>query len=197
VILGVLLTKELDKGKEIDEKELALSCARGDIMARKELYNRYATRLYSLCTRYTQDQEEGKDLLHDTIIKAFDNIGRFNHRGEGSLYAWLRKIAVNLAFDRMRKERRWKFQQLQDDISESEDPDIELTRIIPLPELQRIVSSLPESKRMVFNLFCVDGFSHKEISKLMGISVSTSTSTLAKAKKSLAAMVNEYIEKRM
>ncbi len=166
-------------------------------MARKELYNRYATRLYSLCTRYTQDQEEGKDLLHDTIIKAFDNIGRFNHRGEGSLYAWLRKIAVNLAFDRMRKERRWKFQQLQDDISESEDPDIELTRIIPLPELQRIVSSLPESKRMVFNLFCVDGFSHKEISKLMGISVSTSTSTLAKAKKSLAAMVNEYIEKRM
>ncbi len=197
MILGVLLTKELDKGKEIDEKELALSCARGDIMARKELYNRYATRLYSLCTRYTQDQEEGKDLLHDTIIKAFDNIGRFNHRGEGSLYAWLRKIAVNLAFDRMRKERRWKFQQLQDDISESEDPDIELTRIIPLPELQRIVSSLPESKRMVFNLFCVDGFSHKEISKLMGISVSTSTSTLAKAKKSLAAMVNEYIEKRM
>ena len=197
MILGVLLTKELDKGKEIDEKELALSCARGDIMARKELYNRYATRLYSLCTRYTQDQEEGKDLLHDTIIKAFDNIGRFNHRGEGSLYAWLRKIAVNLAFDRMRKERRWKFQQLQDDISESEDPDIELTRIIPLPELQRIVSSLPESKRMVFNLFCVDGFSHKEVSKLMGISVSTSTSTLAKAKKSLAAMVNEYIEKRM
>ena len=197
MILGVLLTKELDKGKEIDEKELARSCARGDIMARKELYNRYATRLYSLCTRYTQDQEEGKDLLHDTIIKAFDNIGRFNHRGEGSLYAWLRKIAVNLAFDRMRKERRWKFQQLQDDISESEDPDIELTRIIPLPELQRIVSSLPESKRMVFNLFCVDGFSHKEISKLMGISVSTSTSTLAKAKKSLAAMVNEYIEKRM
>ncbi len=197
MILGVLLAKELDKGKEIDEKELALSCARGDIMARKELYNRYATRLYSLCTRYTQDQEEGKDLLHDTIIKAFDNIGRFNHRGEGSLYAWLRKIAVNLAFDRMRKERRWKFQQLQDDISESEDPDIELTRIIPLPELQRIVSSLPESKRMVFNLFCVDGFSHKEISKLMGISVSTSTSTLAKAKKSLAAMVNEYIEKRM
>lgn len=197
MILGVLLTKELDKGKEIDEKELALSCARGDIMARKELYNRYATRLYSLCTRYTQDQEEGKDLLHDTIIKAFDNIGRFNYRGEGSLYAWLRKIAVNLAFDRMRKERRWKFQQLQDDISESEDPDIELTRIIPLPELQRIVSSLPESKRMVFNLFCVDGFSHKEISKLMGISVSTSTSTLAKAKKSLAAMVNEYIEKRM
>lgn len=197
MILGVLLTKELDKGKEIDEKELALSCARGDIMAREELYNRYATRLYSLCTRYTQDQEEGKDLLHDTIIKAFDNIGRFNHRGEGSLYAWLRKIAVNLAFDRMRKERRWKFQQLQDDISESEDPDIELTRIIPLPELQRIVSSLPESKRMVFNLFCVDGFSHKEISKLMGISVSTSTSTLAKAKKSLAAMVNEYIEKRM
>ncbi len=81
MILGVLLTKELDKGKEIDEKELALSCARGDIMARKELYNRYATRLYSLCTRYTQDQEEGKDLLHDTIIKAFDNIGRFNHRG--------------------------------------------------------------------------------------------------------------------
>ena len=91
---GRFCYRELDLEKEIGEKELALSCAKGDNMARKVLYNRYAARLYPLCCRYTKDSDAGKDLLHDALIKAFDKIGGFNYRGEGSLYAWLRKIAV-------------------------------------------------------------------------------------------------------
>ena len=85
-------------------------------MARKVLYNRYAARLYPLCCRYTKDSDAGKDLLHDALIKAFDKIGGFNYRGEGSLYAWLRKIAVNMAIERIRKEGRLSFSQLNDDI---------------------------------------------------------------------------------
>lgn len=192
---GRFCYRELDLEKEIGEKELALSCAKGDNMARKVLYNRYAARLYPLCCRYTKDSDAGKDLLHDALIKAFDKIGGFNYRGEGSLYAWLRKIAVNMAIERIRKEGRLSFSQLNDDIYAAEDPDIDSVKEIPLDDLLKMISSLPESKRMVFNLFCIEGFSHYEISELLGISVNTSTSTLAKAKRLLAAMINNYLEK--
>ena len=100
-----------------------------------------------------------------------------------------------LAIERIRKEGRLSFSQLNDDIYAAEDPDIDSVKEIPLDELLKMISSLPESKRMVFNLFCIEGFSHYEISELLGISVNTSTSTLAKAKRLLAAMINNYLEK--
>ena len=187
----------MNQKDKIGEKELALDCAKGDNTARKELYNRYATRLYSLCCRYSTDREEGKDLLHDTMIRAFDKIGRFHYRGEGSLYAWLRKIAVNMAIERIRRDRRISFQELSEDIHEEENPDGDSVREIPLRELNEMVSALPDAKRMIFNMFCVDGYSHEEISKLLGITVGTSTSTLAKAKKLLAARICEYLKNKM
>lgn len=184
-------------GGEISEKELALLCTKKDKSAMKELYNRYATRLYSLCCRYTQDPETGKDLLHDTIIKAFDKIANFSYRGDGSLYAWLRKIAINLAIERIRKDVRLKDLYSTDDHYQVDDPDPESINAIPLNDLQKMISALPESKRIIFCLHCIDGISHKDISSLLGISVGTSTSTLAKAKKHLACLINDYLRKRL
>ena len=169
-----------------------MRCAKGDRSAMRELYNRYAARLSALCSRYANGAEEGKDLMHDTMAKAFGKMDRYRFRGNGSLYSWLSRMAVNLAIDRLRKEGRLGIQVSEDVIPDVPDPPTEEVRSIPLQDLQAMIASLPDSKRVVFNMFCVDGFSHREIAEKLGITEKTSSSTLARAKKMLSRMILEY-----
>ena len=162
----------------------------------RELYNRYAARLSALCSRYANGPEEGKDLMHDTMAKAFGKMGRFRYQGEGSLYSWLSRMAVNLCIDRLRREGRLGAPVSAEVISDIEDPPAEEVRSIPLPDLQAMIASLPDSKRVIFNMFCVDGFSHREIAEKLGISEKTSSSTLARAKKTLSRMIVDYKKKQ-
>ena len=185
----------MKQGLEIGEKDLATLCAKGDRSAMKELYNRYAARLGALCSRYANGPEEGMDLMHDAMAKAFGKMGQYRYRGEGSLYSWLSRMAVNLAIDRLRREGRLGVQVSEDEIPDIPDPPPEEVRAVPLQELQAMIASLPDSKRVVFNMFCVDGFSHREIAEKLGITERTSSSTLAKAKKMLSRMILEYKEK--
>lgn len=180
---------------EISERELALLCEKGDSDAIRELYSRYAARLRTLCSRYSGGSVEGMDLMHDTLVKALRKIGQFRYVGKGSLYAWLSRIAVNLAIDRMRKEGKLEALSLHENLPDIEEPSPEDLRSVPLEELQRMISVLPDAKRVVFNMFCMDGYSHKEIAAFLGISEKTSSSTLAKAKKDLISMINEYLER--
>jgi RNA polymerase sigma-70 factor (ECF subfamily) len=182
----------LNKGLEIGEKDLAMLCAKGDRSAQKELYNRYAARLGALCSRYANGPEEGMDLMHDTMAKAFGKMGQYRYRGEGSLYSWLSRMAVNLCVDRLRKEGRLGVQVPEDGIPDIPDPPAEEVRAVPLQDLQAMIASLPDSKRVVFNMFCVDGFSHREIAEKLGITEKSSSSTLARAKKMLSRMIQEY-----
>lgn len=186
----------MEKGLDIGEKDLALQCAKGDRTAMRELYNRYAARLSALCSRYATGAEEGVDLMHDTIGKAFRNMGRFQYRGEGSLYSWLSRMAVNLCIDRLRKEGRLGIPVSEDVLLDIEAPPAEEVKSIPLQDLQAIIASLPDTKRVIFNMFCVDGFSHREIAEKLGIAERTSSSLLARARKSLAQMIHEYMEKQ-
>ena len=171
-------------------------CAKGDRSAMRELYNRYAARLSALCSRYANGPEEGMDLMHDTMAKAFGKMGQYRFRGNGSLYSWLSRMAVNLAIDRLRKEGRLGIQVSEDMIPDVPDPPAEEVRSIPLPDLQAMIASLSDSKRVVFNMFCVDGFSHREIAEKLGITEKTSSSTLARAKKTLSRMIGDYKKKQ-
>lgn len=186
----------MEKGLDIGEKDLALQCAKGDRTAMRELYNRYAARLSALCSRYATGAEEGVDLMHDTIGKAFRNMDRFHYRGEGSLYSWLSRMAVNLCIDRLRKEGRLGIPVSEDVLLDIEAPPAEEVKSIPLQDLQAMIASLPDTKRVIFNMFCVDGFSHREIAEKLGIAERTSSSLLARARKSLAQMIHEYMEKQ-
>ena len=186
----------MKKGLEIGEKDLAMLCAKGDRSAMRELYNRYAARLSALCSRYADGAEEGKDLMHDTMVKAFGKMGQYRYQGEGTLYSWLSRMAVNLCIDRMRKEGRLGVPVSEEMIPDVPDPPAEEVRMIPLQDLQAMIASLPDSKRVVFNMFCVDGFSHREIAEKLGIAEKTSSSTLARAKKMLSRMIQEYKEKQ-
>ena len=182
----------MKKGLEIGEKDLAMLCAKGDRSAMRELYNRYAARLGALCSRYANVPEEWMDLMHDTMAKAFGKMGQYRYRGEGSLYSWLSRMAVNLCVDRLRKEGRLGVQVPEDGIPDIPDPPAEEVRAVPLQDLQAMIASLPASKRVVFNMFCVDGFSHREIAEKLGITEKSSSSTLARAKKMLSRMILEY-----
>ena len=175
----------------IEDIDLAKLCARGDDKARHELYTRYAAYLFALCIRYVGDRELARDLMHDGMIKIFDTIGKY--KPTGSLKSWCARVTVNLVIDHLRKSRRLEtvsIDQAQERIPEPQNEEIAK---IPKTELMRMVGELPETKRVIFNLFCVEGYSHKDIAQMLDIKEKTSSSLLFKARAQLAENVRDYI----
>ena len=183
----------------LTEQELAIGCARSDRDAQAELYTRYAGGLYALCLRYIEDKEEARDLMHDTMIKAMDNFKSFRYAGEGSINAWISRIAVNMAIDRLKESSRFRQIPLEqvsgDEIENALEPDAEYVRSVPDDVLDEIIASLSPVKRTVFNMYCIDGFSHKEIAGKLGITERGSTSIMAKARASVKNALMSYLNK--
>lgn len=183
--------KQLAETINIEDIELAKLCSRGDDKARKELYTRYAAYLYALCIRYAGDRELARDLMHDAMIKIFDTVGKY--RPTGSLKSWCARVTVNMVIDHLRKSRRLDLVPLEHTQEKIPEPQNEEVAKIPKAELMRMVGALPETKRIIFNLFCVEGYSHKDIAEMLNIKEKTSSSLLFKAREQLAENVREYI----
>lgn len=183
----------------LTEQELALGCVRKDRDAQAELYTRYSSRLYAICLRYIEDREEARDLMHDCMIKAMDNFKSFRYVSEGSLYAWLSRITVNMAINRLKESSRFRqipFEQVSgDELDNALEPDAESVRKIPDGVLDKLIAELPPVRRTVFNMYCIDGYSHHDIARALGITERTSTSVLAKARASLKKALMNYIDK--
>ena len=183
----------------LTEQELALGCVRNDRDAQGELYARYSSRLYAICLRYIEDREEARDLMHDCMIKAMDNFKTFRYVSEGSLYAWLSRITVNMAINRLKESSRFRqipFEQVSgDELDNALEPDAESVRKIPDGVLDKLIAELPPVRRTVFNMYCIDGYSHHDIARALGITERTSTSVLAKARASLKKALMNYIDK--
>ena len=182
--------------KDLDEQALARYCSQKDRMAQEQLYRRYAVRLNALCLRYLGDEDDAKDLMLETLIQALDKIDTFKYVGEGSLYAWISRIAINKALNQL-KRNRWRMVPLdfrtQDNIP---GPSEEEVAEIPKEKLREWIAELSDMRRAVFNLYCIDGYSHQEIGKMLGISERGSTSTLAKARKELKEKINQYLKEQ-
>ena len=182
----------------LTEQELALGCVRNDRDAQGELYARYSSRLYAICLRYIEDREEARDLMHDCMIKAMDNFKSFRYVSEGSLYAWLSRITVNMAINRLKESSRFRqisFEQVSgDELENALEPDAESVRKIPDGVLDKLIAELPPVRRTVFNMYCIDGYSHHDIARALGITERTSTSVLAKARASLKKALMNYID---
>lgn len=183
----------------LTEQELALGCVRNDRDAQGELYARYSSRLYAICLRYIEDREEARDLMHDCMIKAMDNFKSFRYVSEGSVYAWLSRITVNMAINRLKESSRFRqipFEQVSgDELDNALEPDAESVRKIPDGVLDKLIAELPPVRRTVFNMYCIDGYSHHDIARALGITERTSTSVLAKARASLKKALMNYIDK--
>lgn len=178
----------------IDEQRLATLCSERNRQAEDELYSKYAARVFALCLRYSDNQEDARDLLQETFIKVFEKIDTFTYRGEGSLAAWISRIAVNVALNEVRRQR-FRFLSFDTFLSETvEDPPEEQISAIPEEVLIRMISELNATKRAVFNMYCIDGYSHKEIAKELGISEKGSAAILSRAKVILKKRIIKYIK---
>ena len=177
----------------IEDIELAKLCARGDEKARHELYTKYAAYLYALCIRYVSDKDLARDLMHDAMIKIFDTVGKY--KPKGSLKSWCARVTINMAIDHLRKSKRMETVSLEPTQEKIPEPHEEEVAKVPKKELMRMVGRLPETKRVIFNLFCVEGYSHKDIAEMLNIKEKTSSSLLFKARAQLAENVKEYIRR--
>ena len=182
---------QLAETVHIEDNELARLCARGDEKARHELYTRYAAYLFALCIRYVGDRELARDLMHDAMIKIFDSVGKY--KPTGSLKSWCGRVAVNMVIDHLRKSRRLETVSIDQTQEKIPEPQNEEIAKIPKTELMRMVGELPETKRVIFNLFCLEGYSHKDIAQMLDIKEKTSSSLLFKARAQLAENVRDYI----
>ena len=179
--------------KQLDEQALARYCSQGDRMAEEELYSRYAARVFTLCRRYTDNADDAKDLMQESLIQALDKIATYKYSGKGSLYGWISRIAINRALNQIRR-KRWKTVSLDLREDTIQDPTEEEMASIPQEKLLEWIAKLPDVRKAVFNLYCIDGYSHKAIAEMLGISEKGSAGMLAKARKQLKEEINRYLK---
>lgn len=175
----------------ISESDLIKGCVAGDRRMQEELYKRFSPKMYAVCLRYANNPDDAQDLLQEGFIKVYRNLHRF--RAEGSFEGWVRRVFVNTSIEHFRK----KSTQLSS-VSEKEEntiEDVDITALDSLAEqdIINIVQELSPGYRTVFNLYVVEGYSHKEIGELLGISEGTSKSQLARAKSILQKKVAQYL----
>ena len=155
------------------------------------MYRRYASKLYAVCLRYTSDNDEAKDVLQEGFIKIFENL--YTYKFEGSFEGWLRRIVVNTALERYKSRTILHKVEDIDKLTEMEmEPDVEDYLGLDVKILMNTIKELPPKYKMVFNLFAIEGYSHKEISKVMKITEGTSKSNLARARLILQRRLESY-----
>lgn len=176
----------------MSEHQLILACKQGKLWARKEVYEQYAPAMMSVCRRYIPGVEDAKDVLQEGFLKIFIEIDQYS--GSGSFGGWIRRIFVNTSLDFIRKRNRLKQNELLTDI------DIEYYEIISdvadvsADDLMCCIGELPDTHRTVFNLFAVEGYSHKEIAALLNIPETTSRSFYFRARQILQRKVALIME---
>jgi RNA polymerase sigma factor (sigma-70 family) len=174
--------------KNVTENDIILGCINEDRQCQRELFNRYAGKMMTVCLRYARHRMEAEDILQDAFIKVFDNVKRFESKG--SFEGWIRRIVVNTALKNASRHGFQKEIMGTDNVVEtSEDPTI-LSKLSE-EEILGLIQQLPDGYRMVFNLYCIEGFSHKEIGETLGIEESTSRSQLVKARNMLQTKVKD------
>lgn len=173
-------------------EQLIQNCKTNDTKAQSELYKLFSGKLFSVCLKYSRSHAEAQDNLQDAFITIFEKIHQFKNKG--SFEGWLKRVAINTTLQRYRKTSV--FQIVNEDQIEDKtvDVDDDEAEDIPLNFLLECIQKLPDRYRLVFNLYVMDGYSHKEISDLLTISVGTSKSNLNRARALLKEWVNAYKE---
>jgi RNA polymerase sigma-70 factor (ECF subfamily) len=164
-------------------------CQSGKRKAQEQLFNLFSEEMFGVCLYYSKDYTEAEDTLHEGFMKVFQKISQFQQKG--SLAGWIKRIMINTALEKFRKHNQ--LYAVGDELELETDgapPDVidELSN----QDLLQMVQQLSPKYRMVFNLYAIDGYSHKEISEMLGISEGTSKSNLARARYILQEKVRKY-----
>jgi RNA polymerase sigma-70 factor (ECF subfamily) len=174
------------------ETDLIEGCIRGDRKMQYELYERFSPKMYGVCLRYAANAEEAEDILQEGFMKVFKKIG--SYRGDGSFEGWIRRIFVNTAIEHFRKKS-----YLQP-ITEQEESSIEGKYVSVLDSLAekdiiKLIQQLSPGYRTVFNMYVIEGYTHKQIADILKISEGTSKSQLSRAKLILQDLVKKHLDR--
>lgn len=178
--------------KEENEEELIRECIKGNGVYQKRLYNLYSSKMYAVCLRYSKDEDQAKDLLQEGFIKLFNNLPKY--RGDGSFEGWIRRIFVNTSIENYRKEQRRGNSVEVEDVEGELKIDSTSFQKFGYEELMKLVQQLPLGYKTVFNMYVIEGYSHKEIAEQLGVTESTSKTQLHKARLLLQKSVLELDE---
>ena len=165
-------------------------CKQGDRQAAEKIYQIFSAKMFALCLRFSKDRADAEDTLQDGFIKIFTSIGQYT--GTGSFEGWMKRIMINTAMEKFRKNSPLQIVEELPEIEDNEDIDEEVS--IPEEVLADFVNQLPERYKMVFNLYVIEEMSHKDIAALLGINEGTSKSNLARAREILKRKVKEYLD---
>ncbi|MFH0894947.1 MAG: sigma-70 family RNA polymerase sigma factor [Bacteroidota bacterium] len=169
----------------ISDKELVRKCLEQDPAAQELLYRRFASKMLGVCLRYARDRMEAEDILQDGFVKVFNKLVDF--RGDGSLEGWVRRIMVNSAINAYHSNLKY-LQNIEIEnakLGDSGLSDFNALDSISVEEMLKLVQELPEGYRIVFNMYAIEGYSHKEIGGMLNITESTSKSQLSRARVTL------------
>lgn len=184
-------TKEAPTGKNhmnTSNQQLIQLCLQGKQKAQRTLYEQYAVQMYRICWRYLRNEQDTEEVLANGFVKVFKNLEKVEYRDDRSFEAWIKRIMVNESLMHIRKRKNFTL------ISISDAPPVEdnlpTDSNLATEDIYALILQLPDGYRTIFNLYAIEGYSHKEIAERLNISVNTSKSQLSKARALLRTMIS-------
>jgi RNA polymerase sigma-70 factor (ECF subfamily) len=180
----------------LTDEQILEGCIKNNRKAQRALFDKFAPTLLALCSRYARNRDEAQDILQDGFIKIFKNISQFGKKG--SFEGWLKRIMINTAISSYRQNLKHYYHQ---DINEINEADIDEEESIieseySLDELLKLINELPDGYRIIFNMYVIEEYKHKEIAEILNIDIGTSKSQYARAKIYLQKKIEELNKKK-
>ena len=168
-------------------EQLIEQCKKNDVKAQSQIYKLFSSKLFSVCLKYSRNYVEAEDNLQDTFVTIFKKISQF--KNIGSFEGWMKRIAINTALERYRSAGVFNIvneHQIEDETIDIDEDSVSMDYLL------QIIQELPNRYRLVFNLYALDDYSHKEIAEMLNISIGTSKSNLARARLILKEKLEYY-----
>jgi RNA polymerase sigma-70 factor (ECF subfamily) len=173
----------------MDDTTLVIECVKGNPRAQRMLFDRFSSKMLGVCLRYAKDSEQADDILQDGFVKVFTKLKDF--KNEGSLEGWIRRVMVNTALDQIRKNGKTLGDVSVDDVQYKIENNDHIAEQLMAEDLLKLINSMPDGYKVVFNMFAIEGYTHNEIADTLGISESTSKSQYSRARAYLRERISE------
>ena len=164
----------------MDDTTLVIECVKGNVRAQQKLFDKFARKMLGVCLRYSKNIEQAEDVLQEGFVKVYSKLKDF--KMEGSLEGWIRRIMVNTALDQIRKNGKLLGDTNIDDVGYKIENNAFVFEGLVAEDLMKLVQSMPTGYKVVFNMFAIEGYTHFEIAKTLGISENTSKSQYSRAR---------------
>ena len=173
----------------MSDSELVSECLKGKSSAQRTLFQLHSGKMFAVCLRYMGSTMEAEEVLQESFIKVFEKLKQW--KGDGPLGGWIRTIVVNTALTRLKNNKKFRLDKNIDEAVALSDNGEDQLQALQAEDLMKLIAQMPDGYKMVFNLFVVEGYGHKEIAEVMGISESTSKTQFLKGKNWLVKRINE------